>query len=99
MDARAGAGATDGFWSADVTQTDWVASVGVSLLLLAFILNQRGTIGEHSASYLWLNLLGAAVAGLASWMGGILPFVFLECIWAGVAGWGLVGLLRGRTRA
>lgn len=79
--------------------TDWVASIGVSLLLLAFFFNQRGWLHERSAIYLWLNLLGAAIAGVAAWMGGMLPFVVLEGVWGGVAAWGLISLMRDKARA
>ncbi len=80
-----------------MTPTDWVASVGVTLLLLAFFLNQRGLMREDSLAYLLLNLFGAGIAGSAAWMGGIIPFVVLEGVWAAVAGWGLVGWARRRA--
>lgn len=77
--------------------TDWVASIGVTLLLLAFFFNQRGLMREDSLGYLLLNLFGAGIAGVAAWMGGILPFVVLEGVWGAVAAWGLVGWARRRT--
>jgi hypothetical protein len=77
-----------------MSTTDWVATVGVTLLLLAFVLNQRGVLAENSFAYLGLNFAGAGVAGAAAWMGGIIPFVVLEGVWAAVAGWGLLRLVR-----
>lgn len=82
-----------------MSTTDWVATIGVTLLLVAFFLNQRGWLSERSLSYLLLNLLGAAIAGIAAWMGGIIPFVVLEAVWAAVAVWGLFGLARQRRAA
>lgn len=76
--------------------TDAIASTGVTLLLLAFFLNQRGWVDQQSPLYLWLNLLGAVIAGVAAWMGDLIPFVVLEAVWAGVAVWGLLALLRTR---
>jgi hypothetical protein len=80
-----------------MSDTDWVASVGVTLLLIAFFANQRGLMSERSLAYLLLNLFGAGIAGLAAWMGGIIPFVVLECVWAGVAIFGLIDLARQRA--
>ena len=79
-----------------MSMTDAIASAGVSLLLLAFFLNQRGWVGQQSPLYLWLNLFGAVIAGAAAWMGDLIPFVVLEAVWAGVASWGLLALLKTR---
>lgn len=76
---------------------DWVASVGVSILLLAFFLNQIGRLGDHSPTFLWMNFIGAGIASFAAWLGGIIPFVVLEGVWALVAGWGLIRLAGKRT--
>ncbi len=79
-----------------MSATDWVATVGVTLLLIAFFANQRALLSERSLAYLLLNLFGAGIAGIAAWMGGILPFVVLEAVWAGVAIFGLIELARQR---
>lgn len=80
-----------------MSATDALATVGVALLLLAFLGQQRGWMGDRSPGYLLLNLVGAVLAGLAAWMGGILPFVVLEAVWAGVALAGLLDIARRRT--
>ena len=82
-----------------MSDTDWVASVGVTLLLIAFFANQRGLMSERSLVYLLLNLFGAGIAGIAAWMGGIIPFVVLEGVWASVAIFGLIDLARRRGAA
>jgi hypothetical protein len=82
-----------------MSDTDWVATLGVTLLLIAFFGNQRGLMSERSLAYLLLNLLGAGIAGVAAWMGGIIPFVVLEGVWAGVAIFGLIDLARRRGAA
>lgn len=73
-----------------MSTSDWIATLGVSLLLLAFFMNQRGLLDENSQGYLLLNFFGASIAGFAAWMAGIIPFVVLEGVWALVAGWGLL---------
>lgn len=68
-----------------------VGSAGVSLLLAAFLLSTRGLLHAGSLAYLTLNLMGAALACLSSYMIEFLPFVLLEGAWAVVA---LIGLVR-----
>ena len=61
-----------------------VGSLGVGLLLLAFVLNLAGRLYERSAIYLLMNILGAGMAAWYAWQGDALPFVILETVW-GVA--------------
>eukprot|EP01133_Synstelium_polycarpum_P011291 gene11291-13173_t len=65
--------------------SDIVATIGVSLLLIAFFLQTLKVIRSESNTYGLLNLIGAAVAGYSSWMIGFFPFVVLEAVWCGVA--------------
>ena len=74
-----------------MTTAEWVGSLGVALLLLAFGLNLVGRLSRASGRYQWLNVLGAGLACYASWIIGFLPFVVLEGIWSLVA---LAALLR-----
>jgi len=66
-----------------------IGSVGVSLLLLAFILNLFKLIQSDSLSYTLMNFIGASVAGYASILINFIPFVILEFFWAFI---GLVGV-------
>lgn len=61
--------------------SDWIATIGVTLLLLAFALNVAKKINVNSKSYLLLNVLGAGLAGISSYMIGFWPFVILETVW------------------
>ena len=71
---------------------DWLGSVGVALLLIAFVLNLLGRVERDAPAYHVMNLLGAGLAATASWWIGFMPFVVLEVVWAGVA---LAALVRG----
>jgi hypothetical protein len=73
--------------------TDWTGFAGVSLLLLAFILQLRGIIQKESISYLALNTIGAGLACLASVMLNYLPFIVLEGCWTLVSAIGLARTL------
>lgn len=72
---------------------DWLGTIGVALLLLAFFLNLAGRLGRTSRLYAAMNAVGGALACWASWLIGFLPFVLLEGTWAAFA---LVALLRPR---
>ncbi len=74
-----------------MSTADWIASAGVSVVLLAFVLNQLGKLSDHAPAFLWMNFLGAGVAAYAAWLSGVIPFVVLEGTWSVVAGIGLIG--------
>jgi len=73
-----------------MTTADIIATTGVSLLLIAFLLQSLKMIKSDSAVYNYLNFLGAAIAGYASWLIPFLPFVVLEAVWSIVALYGLI---------
>jgi hypothetical protein len=60
---------------------DFIGTLGVSLLLLAFFLNLFGFISQEGKVYILTNLLGAAIACYASVLIGFIPFVILEGTW------------------
>jgi hypothetical protein len=79
----------------NLSPSDVVGSVGVSLLLLAFLLQLRGRLQAGSVKYALLNAIGAGLACLASAMLPYWPFVILEGTWTLVSAWALVAALRG----
>jgi hypothetical protein len=60
---------------------DWIGSAGVFILLVAFLLNLLNRISQNGYAYVTMNLVGAALAGLASVMIHYTPFVILEAVW------------------
>ncbi len=75
--------------------SDLIGSIGVGLILIAFILNLIGAMDRTTRSYLVLNLIGASLALLASALIEFYPFVVLESVWALAA---LIGLLHRRSQ-
>ena len=69
-------------------------SLGVAILLLAFVLNMLNIIKTESLSYILLNFFGAGIACFASWLIPYFPFVILEGAWAVVSLVSLVKYLR-----
>jgi hypothetical protein len=65
--------------------SDIIASLGVIILLIAFLLNLYKKIPANSKFYCLLNFVGAAMCGFSSYLIRFYPFVVLEGIWAGFA--------------
>ncbi len=62
-----------------------LGTIGVALLLLAFLLNLSGYLMNDSWRYQLLNAARAGISCYASWRIGFFPFVVLEAIWGVVA--------------
>jgi hypothetical protein len=62
--------------------SNWIASIGVGILLVAFFLNSYGYIDNRSKLYSFLNALGGLISCYASWMVDFYPFVVLNIIWS-----------------
>lgn len=62
-----------------------IATIGVSLLLLAFLANLTKLQKQNDLIYLLMNFAGAALACYASYLIDFLPFIILEGTWALVA--------------
>jgi hypothetical protein len=61
--------------------TDWIGTTGVSILLIAYFLNLSKKIAGDGIPYITLNLIGAALAWLASALLNYWPFIILEAVW------------------
>lgn len=73
---------------------DWIGFTGVAILLLAFLLNLLKKINSNSLPYIIMNIIGAGLAGVASWLINYIPFVVLEATWAAVSIFALIGYFR-----
>jgi hypothetical protein len=70
---------------------DTIGTIGVSLILLAYILNIFSFIPKNGIFFFMLNLAGAILACYASVLIRYTPFIILEGVWALVS---IVGLVR-----
>ena len=61
--------------------SDSLGTVGVSLLLVAFLLILFKKIQVDSVSYILLNMVGAALCGVSAYLITFYPFVVLEGVW------------------
>lgn len=76
-----------------MNMTDLAGSIGVSLLLLAFVLNLFFKVSKDGLFYLSLNLIGASLACLASVLLVYWPFIILEGVWALFSGFAVWRIL------
>lgn len=77
--------------------SDIIASIGVIILLIAFLLNLYKKLSAESKTYSLLNLIGAGICCFASWIVSFYPFVILEGVWAFVALVSLFKVPRGTS--
>ena len=70
---------------------DWIGFVGVFQILLAYVLNVFGKVGKKNLTFILLNLIGASLACLASFLMKYMPFIILEGVWALVS---IIALLK-----
>jgi len=77
--------------------SDLLASIGVIILLIGFLLNLFNKIKSEDKLYAWLNFIGATVCCYASFLIRFYPFVILESIWAFVALTSLFKVPRGTS--
>jgi hypothetical protein len=82
-----------------MTLVDWIGSFGVFLILFAYFLNVTGRLKSKGALFLTMNLVGAALACLASVLLDYLPFIILEATWALVSAVALIKRLLGPSAA
>ena len=75
---------------------DWIGFTGVAILLAAFLLNLLNKLAKDSLAYIVLNIVGAGMACLASWLIHYVPFVILEATWTVVSLIALIGYFKKR---
>ena len=77
--------------------SDVLASIGVIILLVAFLLNLYKKLSAESRTYSFLNFIGAAICCYASFLIRFYPFIVLEGIWSFVALTSLFNVPRGTS--
>jgi hypothetical protein len=77
--------------------SDILASIGVIILLIAFLLNLYKKLPATNKVYGLMNFAGAATCCFASYLIRFYPFIVLESIWAIVALLSLFNVPRGTS--
>ena len=64
-----------------MTTVDYIGTIGVSILLLAYLLLLLKAVTASNRIYIWMNILGAGLSTLASVFLKYIPFIILEGTW------------------
>jgi len=73
---------------------DLIGASGVFILLVTYYFTLVGKLPSNNKWYPALNAIGAAVAGVASYLIGYWPFVILEATWTIISVIGWINLIR-----
>ena len=73
------------------SQATVIGFIGVTVLLIAFLLNLVKLLRSEGLAYGSLNIIGASLACYSSYLISFMPFVILEGVWAVAA---LVAVVR-----
>ena len=77
-----------------MTYNDWIGTVGVGIILLAYFFNTMKWIPENGKLFFILNTVGGALSCYAAVLINFMPFVVLEAIWTIVSVYGLIKTMR-----
>jgi hypothetical protein len=61
--------------------SDWIGSIGVAILLIAYVLILINKVSKNGMAYLLMNFFGSALAAIASYLIRYTPFIILEIAW------------------
>jgi hypothetical protein len=75
---------------------DLIGIAGVALILAAYFLSIFNYIKKEGRLYFLMNIVGAALAGFASWLIHYWPFVILEAVWVIVSVAGIISHFKDR---
>ena len=81
-----------------MTLTDCTGFTGVAILLIAFVLNASGKLSRDHIAYIFMNIIGAGIACLASVLIDYWPFIILEGAWALVSCYALIVHIRKQKK-
>jgi hypothetical protein len=76
-----------------LTINDLLGFTGVAILLAAYLLHQLNKLSKDGLTYILMNIIGAGLACLASYLINYVPFIILEATWTVVSIASLVRLL------
>ena len=77
--------------------SDIIGSIGVIMMLSAFILNMVDKLDNNDLFYIILNLFGGGLACIASCMISYEPFIILEGTWSLASAWALYTNLKDKN--
>lgn len=77
-----------------MTYNDWIGTLGVGIILLAYFFNTTKMILENGKLFFLLNVVGGALSCYAAVLINFIPFMVLEAIWTIVSVYGLIKVVK-----
>ena len=77
-----------------MSYNDWIGTIGVGLVLLAYFFNTMKMIPGNGKLFYLLNVIGGAMSCYAAILIIFWPFVILEGIWTVVSVYGFIKNLK-----
>ena len=77
---------------------DWIGLLGVAILLFAYLLNLTYKLDQKSFAYILMNVIGAGLACLASYLINYFPFIILEGVWTLVSMFALIKYFSNKSK-
>ena len=74
--------------------SDWIGSIGVAILLIAFVLILLNKNSKNGMAYLLMNFVGSGLAAIASYLIHYTPFIILEIAWMLASIFGILKLCK-----
>lgn len=71
-----------------------IGIIGVTLIVIAYFLNQSGKMASDSMPFPTLNLIGAVLILVSLWWSWNLPSFIMECIWIAISAVGIVRIVK-----
>lgn len=76
-----------------MTFSEIIGAIGVTILLIGYLMNLNGKLPANSAIYMLMNVVGSGMAFYSSYLIDFVPFMVLEGIWTGISAYSLVRIL------
>ncbi len=80
-----------------MTYNDWMGTIGVGLVLIAYFFNTIKVIPENGRLFFILNMIGGALSCYAAILINFIPFMVLEAIWTVVSIYGFVKVMKPKV--
>lgn len=80
-----------------MTFSEIIGAIGVTILLIGYLLNLNGKLAANSALYMLMNVVGSGMAFYSSYLIDFVPFMVLEGIWTGISAFSLTRILMGKS--
>lgn len=76
-----------------MTFSEIIGAIGVTILLIGYLMNLNDKLPANSPIYMLMNVIGSSMAFYSSYLINFVPFMVLEGIWTGISTYSLVKIL------